>query len=912
MSQQPPTPPTLTDQLTDAIIKFVFGGSSISTLVFLFTDDLPKAGIAGLIATGSGLLSGFGESVLKPIKTWLNQKGEGIGNATVQAADRALENLSDFQQQYLEALKTHCYDLEVEGFRGDLPPLALKDVYVALRIDTDPNRLTGQASTKTTIWQLLPKTSPSWKQEQREPYRLAVIADPGSGKTTLTRHLTLCFADGTFQTHQVRRLIPFLLLFRRMHGQIQSETVPALPDLILQQIQELPRCREVRLPRQWIEDQLRKGQCLVMLDGLDEVPEQRQDIVSRWANWQMQNYPTPFVLTSRPHGYDGSLFKGVQRVNIEKFNPQERDDFILKWYRVAIWRQKWETLWKESQNRPIAEQLSKEQAQAQSDAEAQAAATDLINQIIQSSAVKLAENPLLVTIIAATHRAFESLPNRRVRLYQKIVNLLLEDRPNRRETRLKMANAEDNQRVLQVLALELTRREPETTQFTSAEGEQVIAKRLRECDETQQLTPKQFLQDIQNLAGLLVGGDSDLYQFSHKTFQEFLAAAELKDRKLGQALVDRMGQAKWSEVICFFAAMTTATPFVKRAIQTRDNEQLKLAYQLVSEGSKVDEQTRNQLDAILLDVDLGRELSAAVRIESRFNALTPLSATSGMSQPITWGEYRLFLMAQEAGRFHSRANLRSFHAVKDDQPVTGISWEDARWFCAWLCAQPELQSGSAVYDFRLPTQNELTQAGVTFPTITAPTSQSQGNPLNSLDDHLLVVRTQLPDRYRNLLNYLANGRWREADEETHAVMKQVGDRTQKGYLDLDDLKNFPCEDLTIIDQLWVKFNGGRFGFSVQKQLWIEVGGKLDFGEDRESALEAYTKMSDRNGWRRGEEWVSYSDLTFSTDAPPAHLPSLERQGYLSGSTYTFFIDETVSFSRWFDFRLFSRIETCNL
>jgi hypothetical protein len=131
------------------------------------------------------------------------------------------------------------------------------------------------------------------------------------------------------------------------------------------------------------------------------------------------------------------------------------------------------------------------------------------------------------------------------------------------------------------------------------------------------------------------------------------------------------------------------------------------------------------------------------------------------------------------------------------------------------------------------------------------------------------VRQRIPDRYRELVNYLASGSWKEADRETDKLMlKAVGEKAeQRGYLELEEIRNFPCEDLLLIDQLWVKFSGGKFGFSVQKQIWVEVGGKLDFGKVKSATLEAYQKLSDKNGWR-----VRYEDMTFDTSAPTGHLP----------------------------------------
>jgi HTH-type transcriptional regulator/antitoxin HigA len=59
----------------------------------------------------------------------------------------------------------------------------------------------------------------------------------------------------------------------------------------------------------------------------------------------------------------------------------------------------------------------------------------------------------------------------------------------------------------------------------------------------------------------------------------------------------------------------------------------------------------------------------------------------------------------------------------------------------------------------------------------------------------------------------------------------------------NSIENFPCDDLRTIDQLWVKYSQGRFGFSVQKKIWLEVGGKVDYDTE--------CKLGDRVGWRKG-------------------------------------------------------------
>jgi hypothetical protein len=117
--------------------------------------------------------------------------------------------------------------------------------------------------------------------------------------------------------------------------------------------------------------------------------------------------------------------------------------------------------------------------------------------------------------------------------------------------------------------------------------------------------------------------------------------------------------------------------------------------------------------------------------------------------------------------------------------------------------------------------------------------------------------------YTRLRDLLKAGEWKEADEETLAVMLKAAGTEEQGYLDYNSIQNFPCTDLRTIDQLWVKYSNGRFGFSVQKRIWESVG-------------KDYEKFGDRVGWRKGmflnKEWLTYSELTFSLNAPQGHLP----------------------------------------
>jgi hypothetical protein len=125
-----------------------------------------------------------------------------------------------------------------------------------------------------------------------------------------------------------------------------------------------------------------------------------------------------------------------------------------------------------------------------------------------------------------------------------------------------------------------------------------------------------------------------------------------------------------------------------------------------------------------------------------------------------------------------------------------------------------------------------------------------------------------PVSFQRLEALLKEGKWRDADEETWKLMLKLTKREQEGWLRLEDVKNFPRQELRKMDQLWVKYSNGKFGFSVQKQIWLELGGKLDGEPD----YDTFVKLSDRVGWRKNGDWLSYDSYAFSTNALPGHLP----------------------------------------
>lgn len=121
--------------------------------------------------------------------------------------------------------------------------------------------------------------------------------------------------------------------------------------------------------------------------------------------------------------------------------------------------------------------------------------------------------------------------------------------------------------------------------------------------------------------------------------------------------------------------------------------------------------------------------------------------------------------------------------------------------------------------------------------------------------------------YRKLQLLLSNQKFEEADQETWRLLLEISNRVEYGSLNIGSLRQFPLNDLQIIDQLWCLLSNGRFGFSVQKRIYERLGGSIIFD------FQIWQKLGGQVGWFNGEDWLTYSHLTFDLDAPEGHLPA---------------------------------------
>ncbi|MBW4665515.1 MAG: GUN4 domain-containing protein [Chroococcus sp. CMT-3BRIN-NPC107] len=116
--------------------------------------------------------------------------------------------------------------------------------------------------------------------------------------------------------------------------------------------------------------------------------------------------------------------------------------------------------------------------------------------------------------------------------------------------------------------------------------------------------------------------------------------------------------------------------------------------------------------------------------------------------------------------------------------------------------------------------------------------------------------------YTQLQNLLIRQDFQAADRLTLLLLCQLAGASaiQRKWLYFTEVDNFPHVDLQTINTLWLVFSEGKFGFSVQRELWLSVG-------------KNWEKLWVQIGWKNGNNWTRYPDeFTWNLTAPKGHLP----------------------------------------
>lgn len=131
---------------------------------------------------------------------------------------------------------------------------------------------------------------------------------------------------------------------------------------------------------------------------------------------------------------------------------------------------------------------------------------------------------------------------------------------------------------------------------------------------------------------------------------------------------------------------------------------------------------------------------------------------------------------------------------------------------------------------------------------------------------IIPLNSQRNIDYRPLNQLLVEQKFQDADTLTrHLLCELAGEgAVQRKWVYFTEVEQFPVTDLQTINDLWLLHSEGKFGFSVQRKLWLSVG-------------QDFTKLWPKIGWKKDNNWTQYpNQFTWELSAPVGHLPLLNQ------------------------------------
>jgi formylglycine-generating enzyme required for sulfatase activity/predicted ATPase len=525
---------------------------------------------AGLIIQGSNLQGGPGSVV-----------GSSAGGHIITGSDNVVNigtssgpEPSDLQTDYLNGLFEACGALSLSGVdkaaaREAEADLNLSAVYTALLT------LSTQSEEGRRAEQLLERAEgrlPALAQLDRHKY-LVLLGGPGSGKSAFVNFVTMCLAgerlgrkranleqltaplpDDEGQDQEERQpwlqgwLLPVRVILRDFAARGlppvgQAATADDLWQHIATELEALTLGDYV--PH--LEAHLRQYGGLLLLDGLDEVPEageRRTQIKQAVEAFRGAFSRCRILVTSRTYAYQRQdwRLKNFEQAVLAPFSQGQIRRFVDRWYaHIAALRG-----------------LQADDAQGRADLLKRAISTnERLNE--------LAERPLLLTLMASLHAwRGGSLPDRREELYNDAVDLLLDwwERPKviraggqvivQQPSLAEWLKADKGKvrQFLNQLAYDAHASQPRPEGTADIDEDSLVGGLMRLSDDPAALNPAQLVSYLSQRAGLLLPRGVGVYTFPHRTFQEYLAACHLTDAGYPDevAYLARTAPQRWREV----------------------------------------------------------------------------------------------------------------------------------------------------------------------------------------------------------------------------------------------------------------------------------------------------------------------------------------------------------------------------
>ncbi|MEU3254074.1 NACHT domain-containing protein [Streptomyces sp. NPDC006997] len=404
----------------------------------------------------------------------------------------------------------------------------------------------------------------------------------GSGKTTLVQWLAVTAARG-----ERGDLVPFVLPLRtlvRHPGGLPS------PDALLAAVRVPFHASQ---PEGWADRVLTARRALLLVDGVDEVPERERERTRRWLRELLDVYPgNRWLVTARPSAVreDWLAADGFTELALAPMGQDDIAAFIARWHTAA---------------RADAQDTERLDAYERSLLDAVRSKPDL---------GRLATNPLMCGLVCALHRDRRGyLPHGRQELYDAALSMLLARRDEERDM-----TGQDDVRLSELPQIQLLQRlaywliRNHQSEMDRERAERIIAEVLPSLPSAAaQGDAGTVLRHLLIRSGLLREPAVGTVEFVHRTFQDYLGAkAAVEDGDFG-LLVRGAADEQWADVIRM--AMAHARP----------RERADLLRDLASAADRAEgaASTRTRLLA-LASLEHATELDPAVRAEVERGAAT--------------------------------------------------------------------------------------------------------------------------------------------------------------------------------------------------------------------------------------------------------------------------------------------------
>jgi hypothetical protein len=357
----------------------------------------------------------------------------------------------------------------------------------------------------------------------------------GMGKSTLMERLTLHMAarglrqpdpDMPEREKLTPVLIPVLLRLGNYARALVDKADLTLTDYLLAQLKKMD------LPGLTVcmDRHLLDGDCLVMLDGLDEVSEleRRRKVQAAIRGLVSGSYHRcRFIITSRVAGYDQAAFPAYAHFILAELTDKEIEYFLPLWCRANLDREnrlRMPRVIGQGNGEKGKKKLARNLTEASIEKEVERRVKDLRAAIKDNQAVRnLAKNPLLLTLLLVMQQNSIVLPRQRVELYDKVTKTLLESRNLAKE----LETVSEFQAIERLGPLAFQMQEADSDLIHQSDVEKALRTAIRSEGGTEEQVgaeAERFLKRVRERGGIFVSRVGDYFGFMHRTFQEYFAA----------------------------------------------------------------------------------------------------------------------------------------------------------------------------------------------------------------------------------------------------------------------------------------------------------------------------------------------------------------------------------------------------